>query len=300
MKLTESGVVFDPIQHTYTLDGVQLSGITGMIKHQIFPDEYKDVPQAVLQKAAERGSNIHQLIELTDGGFPVKDVPEIESYKRIKKENKFITIANEYIVTDGKHFASGIDLVFAKSKTAKTVYLVDTKTTYVLNKEYVRWQLSVYCYLFELQNPKIKIGGIYALWLRGEKSEFVPLDRIDVPTVKRLLDAEVAGKQFVSEIEKSTKEYPVQIIQAERSLADLETQLKDLKEKKETLMAGLLPIMEANGIKSYKGQIIMLSRKDAYEKEFFDGKKFKEDHPDLYAEYVKTSTVKSSLTLKIL
>lgn len=34
----------------------QLQGITGMISRQLFPDKYKDVPDFVLKRAAEKGA----------------------------------------------------------------------------------------------------------------------------------------------------------------------------------------------------------------------------------------------------
>ena len=64
MILKYSRVDYDPVSHTYTLDGKQLSGITGVIKDKLFPDYYKDVPEDVLNKAAERGHRIHTAIEL--------------------------------------------------------------------------------------------------------------------------------------------------------------------------------------------------------------------------------------------
>ena len=57
--MKQSNVIFDPINHTYTTpEGVILSGITGMIGRQLFPNKYSAVPEGVLQKAADRGSLI--------------------------------------------------------------------------------------------------------------------------------------------------------------------------------------------------------------------------------------------------
>ena len=42
IELVKSGVVFNEENHTYFLGDKQLSGITGMIKRQLFPDKYKE------------------------------------------------------------------------------------------------------------------------------------------------------------------------------------------------------------------------------------------------------------------
>ena len=112
IQLKDSGVSFDAEAHRYFLNGIELNGITGLLHKQVFPDMYHDIPKWVLDRAAERGTMVHESIELLDAGFtPAESTPELDSYKRIKADNGLKTIANEYIVTDSKHFASGIDLV---------------------------------------------------------------------------------------------------------------------------------------------------------------------------------------------
>ena len=53
MELKESGVVFNEELHQYLLDGKELSGITGMIQRQLFPDEFEGVPEEMMMAAAE-------------------------------------------------------------------------------------------------------------------------------------------------------------------------------------------------------------------------------------------------------
>ena len=56
IELVKSSVVFNEENHTYMLGEKQLQGITGMISRQLFPDKYKDVPDFVLKRAAEKGA----------------------------------------------------------------------------------------------------------------------------------------------------------------------------------------------------------------------------------------------------
>lgn len=297
IKLQDSKVFFNPEEHRYFLNGNELQGITGLLHNHIFPDQYKDIPQFVLDRAAERGTMVHESIELLDAGFePAESTPEIENYKRIKADNGLKTIANEYIVTDGEHFASGIDLVFTNG--GKNIILVDIKTTSVLNKEYVAWQLSIYAYFFELQNPDLKVSKLYALWLRGDKSEFAEVERIDTATIKDLLRCEVEGRQFANPLAKTDVQVPAEIKNAEIAVYTLVTQIKELTEKKKQLSDGLLKLMQDNDVKSFKGEHITLSRKAASTREDIDKKKLKEEYPEVYAACVKTTNISESLQIR--
>ena len=297
ITLQESGIRFDKEQHRYFLGVAELSGITGFLKKHVFPNKYQDIPQWILDRAASNGTLIHESIELLDGGFPPAEMSdELKSYQRIKKENNLTTVANEYIVTDKEHFASGIDLVLTNDK--EEIILADIKTTSVLDKEYVSWQLSIYAYLFEMQNPSLKANKLFVIWLRGDKSEYAEVERIDTEIIKDLLQCEVDGKQFVNPLAKPEADVPVAIENAEYSVYTLVTQLKELNEKKKQLSEGLLKLMQENDVKSYKGQYITLSRKAASQREDVDKKKLKEQYPDIYEACVKTTEIKESLQIR--
>lgn len=297
IELQDSGVSFDTEAHRYFLNGKELQGITGILHKHVFTDMYADIPQFVLDRAAERGTIIHESIELYDAGFePKESTPELNSYKRIKADNGLKTLANEYIVSDNKHFASSIDLVFTNG--GKNIILADIKTTSVLDKEYVRWQLSIYAYLFELQNPDLKVSKLYALWLRGEKSEFAEVERIDTEIVKELLQCEVEGKQFVNPLAKTEQTVPAEIKNAEMAVYTIITQIKELDAKKKELSKGLLKLMQDNDVKSYKGEHITLSRKAASTREDIDKTKLKKDFPEAYAACMKVTNISETLQIR--
>ena len=295
IKLVDSQVAFNQEDHTYSLNGIALKGITGMIKSQLFPDMYKDIPQWILGRAAERGTMVHESIELFDAGFEPKDTtPELESYKRIKRENGLTTLANEYIVTDREHFASAIDLVLCKGEY---IFLTDIKTTYTLDKEYVRWQLSIYAYLFELQNPELKVSKLYALWLRDDKSEFTEIKRVEFDTIKDLLQCEVEGRKFNTPVGMADN-IPSEIKQAEKAVYTLVQQIKELNAQKDKLSKGILKLMQDNDVKTYKGKYITLSRKAASTREDIDKKKLKDEYPEVYAACMKITNINESLQIR--
>lgn len=295
INLVDSQVAFNQENHTYSLNGIALMGITGMIKSQLFPDMYKDIPQYILDKAAERGTMVHESIELFDAGFEPKDTTlELESYKRIKRENGLTTVANEYIVTDKEHFASAIDLVLCNGDD---IILTDIKTTYTLDKEYVRWQLSIYAYLFELQNPELKVSKLYALWLRDDKSEFTEIKRVEFDTIKDLLQCEVEGRKFNTPV-GGADNMPSEIKQAEKAVYTIVQQIKELNAQKDKLSKGLLKLMQDNDVKTYKGKYITLSRKAASTREDIDKKKLKEEYPEVYAACMKITNINESLQIR--
>lgn len=297
IQLQDSKVLFDSEEHRYFLNGKELSGITGLLHKHVFPQMYADIPQFVLDRAAERGTMVHESIELYDAGFePKKSTPELDNYKRIKAENGLTTVANEYLVTDKEHFASGIDLVL--SDKDDNIMLADTKTTSVLHKDYVRFQLSIYAYLFELQNPELKVSKLYALWLRGDKSEFTEVERIDTAVIKDLLQCEIDGRQFVNPLVKVDTKVPAEIKNAELAVYTLITQIKELTEKKRQLSEGLLKLMKDNDVKSYKGEYITLSRKAAGTREDIDKKKLKEEYPEAYNACIKVTNISESLQIR--
>lgn len=53
IELKNSGVFFNEEAHEYWLGDKQLSGITGMLQRQLFPDEFNGISEATLNAAAE-------------------------------------------------------------------------------------------------------------------------------------------------------------------------------------------------------------------------------------------------------
>ena len=140
-ELIESRVVFDEIEHTYTLDGKRLSGITGILHKYICPDKYTGISEETLNKAAERGHEIHSQVQMIVDGFGyANQAPEVEAFFDTMKGTYFI--AAEYLVSDNHHFASSIDIVDSE------LNLYDIKTTSVLDTEYLSWQLSMLLVLY--------------------------------------------------------------------------------------------------------------------------------------------------------
>lgn len=90
MELKNSGVVFNEELHEYWLGDKQLSGITGMIQRQLFPDEFEGVPEEMMMAAAEYGTDVHASIEDFDKHWINDGTQEVADYIEICKEHGLV------------------------------------------------------------------------------------------------------------------------------------------------------------------------------------------------------------------
>lgn len=288
MILNDSGVVFNPVGHTYTLNGKMLNGITHVIKDKLFPDEYKNVPEHILKQAAIRGSEIHKVIEMWDScSIKTNGSIELENYIDLSYRNKFLLhhIQSEYLVTDGEQYASAIDKVYEDGNGG--VILADIKTTYTLNMNYVSWQLSIYKYFFKLANPDINVSGLCVIWLKGEMSAIWPVHEHSEEKVKKLL--------YSDEIPTSS---PI-VDFDEEDLIRLKKEADEAKKAYDTKKLEVQQYMVDMATKQIVGNKCKITIKEDTERISFDTKRFKDEHPDLYEQYVTKSTVKGGLLITI-
>lgn len=294
ITLNKSQVVFCELGHTYTLDGKSLSGVTSILNRQLFADKYSGISDEVLNKAAEYGKGIHESIELYDSLGIGEDEDAVKAYIKLCQKEGLTRLDNEYLISDNDYVASSIDVVFDDCS------LADIKTTSHLDEEYVSWQLSIYAYLFEKQNPDLQANRLLAIWIpkaRYGKPKVVEVPRKPVSEVVRLIEADKAGQQYVPSIASTTEITIANDVVQE--VIRIERELKELKDKQTELREGLLKQMQDHNIKSFKTDGLSLTRKLATTKTSLDSKMLQEKYPEIYNECLKTSEVKESLLIKI-
>lgn len=304
ITLKESGVMFLEECHSYFLNGKELKGITGMIERQLFPNKYNNVPKSVLDKAAELGSAIHKACQMYDEIMIDNGLPQVAVYKKLLAKD-FPTskvIANEYIVTDGEYFASPIDKVI--QVVDNTVVIVDVKTTYELDKEYVSWQTSIYKYLFEKQNPGIKVCGLLALWLpknenQLSKAGFFIVDDKGSEAVKALLEAEKKGEKYAPVVAPKKERHIILAENAIDEMLEAERLMDHYKGVCEKYEQEALDAMLKYGVKSLDSEKVKMTIVSGGESTKFDSTRFRKEHPDLYAQYLKKSKTKDSLRVTV-
>ena len=299
MKLVKSKVRFDEEHHRYFLGEKELSGITGTLIKKAFPDTYKGIPNAVLAKAAERGSVVHQNLELfdticnSDVNIMPSVLPEVKDYNEMLISYGLHHVDSEYLVTDNENFASAIDKVLADNEG--NIYLADIKTTATLHYDNVSLQLSIYAKWFEEQNPDLKVKEIVCMWFKNGQSKFQPLPRVSDEQIDELINAylaEDADYQYKVEI-------PEQFSALEQEYRLITARVDALKIKQDELKEKIMKMMEDNKQKSVKTQFPSYSYVAATTKKTFDTKLFKDTEPDHYEHYLKETTTKPSIRIKL-
>lgn len=311
INLKQSKVVFNEQEHTYMLGGKALSGVTPIVSW-MFPETYHDIPQSVLDTAAARGGNIHRYCQMADNlGILPPDAPdEVKAYLDICARHGITSVANEYLVSDGKNIASSIDIVTQTADCAPTeVDLIDIKTTSQVHKDNVLLQLSIYAYLFERMNKGLKVRNLYVIWLPkpqyGAPSLIDSGARIDAKTCKAIVKAYVNGdssepfRSMFGGVAQTSTELPVQVIDAEKQIIQLEATLKDIKAKKDELQNGLLDLMKQNGVKKYESDRMIITYIAPSSSARIDSARLKSEYPNVYEDCVKMSETKESVRIKI-
>lgn len=305
IELTDSGVIFDPENHTYELNGTYLSGITDLLQRQLFPNEYANIPKAILDQAAAYGTSVHQSCEDFDSNWVNDGTQEVQDYIQLCQEHSLTHEASEYTVTDYIAYASKIDKLFRVSDN--TFDLADLKTYGKMTPEKLekaRWQLSIYAYLFELQNKDAKARQLYILHLRNKQkkdgsfdhiSALIPVKRIPSEICKELLDTDLRGEQFQSpySIPKAIAEQEARIRELMETKARVDDELGQLKSQ-------ILTEMETRNVNTWiTDGGIRLTRKLPSTRTSFNLSLFKTEHPDMVESYMNTTQVSSSLTITV-
>lgn len=291
----QTKVCFHEAEHTYTMGDRELSGVTTMLKTMLFQDKYKDVPEEILQRAAAYGSAVHKQIEMAINKRVITDSVELNNARGLLLVAGITAIRGEYLVSDEQSIASSIDII---GENKNGVVLIDTKTTSGgLDKDYLSWQLSVYAYLFELQNPHLKVAELYGLWLRHSDCGFEQIKRRSDADVKQLISDYIAGIPTTLSV---SDELPAPLIDVAGMIrAKLELQ-KQYEAEVNEMKAQLLELMKSNGVKKFEidGQL-SVAYVEPTERVSLDTKKIQTNHPEIYGMYLKKSPVKESLKITL-
>lgn len=173
--------------HLYLKNGILVKSVTQILQ-LIFPDKYKGINKAVLNRKAKFGTEGHTIIENLD----VSDLEKakekilkienkdlqicIREYLRLVKENEIVPLEQEQIISYKYLFCGTLDMTgIVKGKNC----LLDIKFTSELDKEYLSWQLGMY------QLAKgIEYDKCYCIWLPkrelGQLVEIIPKTKEEI------------------------------------------------------------------------------------------------------------------------
>lgn len=306
-NLYKSPVVFHEDReagiHEYTLGDVTLKGVTGILSRQGISPSYSGVSQSVLNAAAAHGTMVHEDIQAHEE-FNIPCVTaDGNVYCSIRPSN-LEYVANEYLVSDEKNYASKIDLVFYDEEK-KGYVLVDIKGTSELHRKSVQWQLSIYCEFWEMFNPGLPIVGIAAAWVPNQDkyadrgSEFCFLERIPSEDVRSVLERDANGGTFETAMVEFNENLPQEINDVLHRMSYILIEEKRMAEQKKELTEKIKEFMENNNVQKWDNDYFSATIVAATTSTTFDSAAFKKSNPEEYNQYLKTTNKKSSIRINL-
>lgn len=130
--------------HTYLYEGLMLPSVSRILETK-FKGEYKNVPPAVLNNAAKRGTAVHKAIENYNNSGYDDGSEAVRNFKFLQKQYGFEVLDSELplvIFKDDMPIACGrLDMtMLIDGQTG----IADIKTVSSLNKEKIAYQLNLY------------------------------------------------------------------------------------------------------------------------------------------------------------
>ena len=286
-------LIFDKKTHTYTDENGNLIPSVSEIIRNWLGDKFVGIDAEVLKKAQEKGNKVHSEIEkyLLQNVEPKKPTYEFKTFKKIFKK-EFVATQTEQVLygaTEYGAYAGTFDLLDTINGN-----IIDIKTNYSLDKEYVQIQLSLYA--MALRQNDVIINRGYVIHLPSEKSPEKP----QILEVELLPEAEcenIVRAYFAGESKPQAK---LQCLN-EQAIAELENSIMAMTKAEATIKEykdKILAEMEARNISQIKiGNNITISYIASTTRESIDTAKLKKELPMIASQYRKTSQVKSSVRI---
>lgn len=281
---------FDNSTHTYTKDGKTLISVTQLMQRMGLSPDYSMVDPETLNAKAERGTVIHEEINkwCVEGEKGFTD--ECAQFADYIKSNACAVLESERMVSKGS-IAGTLDLKLVQDGK---IILADIKTTSVLHKEAVSWQLSLYDYLQGWG------ADVYqAFWFSKDGLKVVEIPKKPKAEVERLVKCYEEDKEFKMFLPIEERELQ-ELIEAEELIKRIEYQKKLAEESAKEMREKLLKAMEENGITKWEDERVILTRIESVTKKTVDSKKLKEKYPEAYEDCLKDQITKAyaRITLK--
>ena len=156
-------ISFDPVTHTYTIDGVEVPSVTTVCRFLAY-DQKSDKPW-LARVAADRGTRVHAACAAIDYGIDPEETPDIagylKAYRRFLKDYRPDWEGIEFTVGSAVLGIAGTIDRFGTLYDGRTCIL-DIKTGSQLHDAPLRAQLTGYQWLLP---PRFTAKYLYALQL---------------------------------------------------------------------------------------------------------------------------------------
>lgn len=161
-------------EHIYLYEGLRLPSVTKIVGSK-WADEYSNVPKEILNRAGQRGTNVHLAIEhyckysVDDGS------QEVRNFKFLQRQYGIEVLDNELplvIFDNDMPVACGrLDMT---AEINGQIGICDLKTNAVLNKEKIALQLNLYRIGLK-QSYGVEAKFLKVIHLRGETRKLIDL-----------------------------------------------------------------------------------------------------------------------------
>ena len=163
-------VEFIPETHQYLVDGILTPCVSNILAYKF--NDYGAVTKEVLQRASERGTELHEAIERYEREGTQSDLKEFKNYLFLKKHHGFKNIANEVPVIYEKDgtvlFVGTLDQIIELDGKCG---INDFKRVSSPNKQKIAYQLNLYKLAYEQSYGK-KIDFLSYTHLRETVRKF--------------------------------------------------------------------------------------------------------------------------------
>lgn len=248
---------FNETNHTYTFDGKVLISTTQLMrKHNLSPN-YDMVNPEVLQAKAKKGTLIHKEIENFIKENQLGFTDELYEFQKYVKAHNLTSIKSETMVCNDI-VAGTIDLMFMENDRP---IIADIKTTSVVHKEAVSWQLSIYRYLYlsyvdgnivpvkESEYNDV-VGQVFHFNKEGILNvEEIPLKPYS--DIERLFNCERLGMQFTLEIDEAENSLQ-NVVHLEKIINELNEKVEFAKKQQEEFKKTLMEAMKERKLNTFE------------------------------------------------
>lgn len=159
--------------HIYIVNGIIVPSITQMLK-VMFGDKYNNIDRITLDRAAAKGTAVHEAIELFCKNGEESELKEVRNFKFLQKRYGFSVVNNEMPVIlfkNNEPIAAGrLDLVLTDENGARG--LADIKRTSKLDKTYLAYQLNLYRIAY-MQDYGAEIEFLKGIHLKDDTRKYI-------------------------------------------------------------------------------------------------------------------------------
>ena len=184
-------VEFIEDQHWYIVDGILTPCVSNILAYKF--NDYGAVPKEFLQRASERGTELHEAIENYERNGTTCDLREFKNYLFLKKHHGFTNIANEVPVIYEKDgtvlFVGTLDQII---ELDGKLGINDFKRVSAPNKQKIAYQLNLYKLAYEqTYNKKVDFVAYTHLRETVRKFSMLPInEEITLKLLNEFLESE--------------------------------------------------------------------------------------------------------------